>query len=354
MSKNPISINKADLSENVKNELEQLANEKRKATAEREERKSELIQMGEDRTRKNPLSQMARALVSGRNENRNFNLSGNTVTADNVQPIAESLKPSMVLAQSGVQIDDFSGYGDLVYPIETTAPTASYVAEGSGPSASDPTVTPYTAQTHTATALVKVSRQLLASGNNVDEYIERSISNQVGLQMESAFFANANVANAPGALSKVSGVTDIISDTNGRTLTNYDELVDLKKALRNNNASGKVNLYMSPNIMGGYAKLKDENDQPLVPSTFVFDEFNEGYITSQIPNNLTKGSGSGLSTIFAFTPDAVRIAIKQNVVLRLDERYADELAVGMLAYVFHDVIVTRPNAVAMARGVKFA
>jgi HK97 family phage major capsid protein len=201
---------------------------------------------------------------------------------------------------------------------------------------------------------VKVSRQLLASGNNVDEYIERSISNQVGLQMESAFFANANVTNAPNALAAVSGVTDIISDTNGRTLTNYDELVDLKKTLRNANASGKVNFYMSPNIMGGYAKLKDENDQPLVPSTFVFDEFNEGYITSQIPNNLTKGSGSGLSTIFAFTPDAVRIAIKQNVVLRLDERYADELAVGMLAYVFHDVIVTRPNAVAMARGVKFA
>ena len=353
MSKNPISISKAELSENVKNGLEQLANEKREFEA-REERKTSLIQMGEDRSRKNPLSQMARALVSGRTENRNFNLSGNTVTADNVAPIAESLKPSMVLAQSGVQIDDFSGYGDLVYPIETTAPTASYVAEGSGPSASQPTVTPYTAQTHTATALVKVSRQLLASGNNVDEYIERSISNQVGLQMESAFFANANVANAPGALSKVSGVTDIISDTNGRTLTNYDELVDLKKTLRNANASGKVNFYMSPNIMGGYAKLKDENDQPLVPSTFVFDEFNEGYITSQIPNNLTKGSGSGLSTIFAFTPDAVRIAIKQNVVLRLDERYADELAVGMLAYVFHDVIVTRPNAVAMARGVKFA
>ena len=353
MSKNPISINKADLSENVKNELEQLANEKREFEA-REERKSALIQMGSDRAQLNPLSQMARALVSGRNENRNFNLSGNTVTADNVQPIAESLKPSMVLAQSGVQIDDFSGYGDLVYPIETTPPTASYVAEGSGPSASDPTVTPYTAQTHTATALVKVSRQLLASGNSVDEFIERSIANQVGLQMESAFFANANVTNAPTALSQVSGVTDIISDANGRTLTNYDELVDLKKSLRNANANGKVNFYMSPNIMGGYAKLKDANDQPLVPSTFVFDEFNEGYITSQIPNDLAKGSGTDLSTIFAFTPDAVRIAIKQNVVLRLDERYADELACGFLAYVFHDVIVTRPSAVAMARGVKFA
>ena len=348
-----IKIDKAELSPEVRNELQHIANEKREFEA-REERKSALIQMGSDRAQLNPLSQMARALVSGRNENRNFNLSGNTVTADNVQPIAESLKPSMVLAQSGVQIDDFSGYGDLVYPIETTAPTASYVAEGSGPSASDPTVTPYTAQTHTATALVKVSRQLLASGNNVDEYIERSIANQVGLQMENAFFANANIANAPTALSQVAGVADIISDANGRTLTNYDELVDLKKSLRNANANGKVNFYMSPNIMGGYAKLKDANDQPLVPSTFVFDEFNEGYITSQIPNDLTKGTGVDLSTVFAFSPDAVRIAIKQNVVLRLDERYADELAVGMLAYVFHDVIVTRPSAVAMARGVKFA
>ena len=353
MSENPISINKSELSDSVKAELENLANEKR-SFAEREERKSELIQMGEDRSRKNPLSQMARALVSGRNENRHFNLSGNTVTADNVQPIAESLKPSMVLAQSGVQIDDFSGYGDLVYPIETTAPVASYVAEGSGPSASDPTVTPYTAQTHTATALVKVSRQLLASGNNVDEYIERSIANQVGLQMEKAFFANANISNAPPALSQVSGVTDIINDANGRTLSDYDELVDLKKTLRNANANGKVNFYMSPDIMGGYAKLKDQNDQPLVPAPFVFDEFNEAFITSQIPNDLTKGTGTDLSTIFAFSPDAVRIAIKQNVVLRLDERYADELAVGMLAYVFHDVIVTRPSAVAMARGVEFA
>ena len=348
-----IKIDKAELSPEVRNELQNIANEKREFEA-REERKTSLIQMGEDRSRKNLLSQMARALVSGRNENRNFNLSGNTVTADNVQPIAESLKPSMVLAQSGVQVDDFNGYGDLVYPIETPAPTASYVADGSGPSASDPTITPYTAETHTATALVKVSRQLLASGNNVDEYIERSIANQVGLQMESAFFANANVTNAPTALSQVVGVTDIISDANGRTLTNYDELVDLKKSLRNANANGKVNLYMSPNIMGGYAKFKDANDQPLVPSTLVFAEFNKGYITSQIPNNLTKGSGTNLSTIFAFTPDAVRIAIKQNVVLRLDERYADELSIGFISYIFHDIIVTRPSAVAMARGVKFA
>ena len=45
MSKNPISISKAELSENVKNELEQLANEKREFEA-REERKTSLIQMG--------------------------------------------------------------------------------------------------------------------------------------------------------------------------------------------------------------------------------------------------------------------------------------------------------------------
>ena len=206
----------------------------------------------------------------------------------------------MVLAQSGVQIDDFSGYGDLVYPIETTAPTASYVAEGGAISASDPTVTPYTAQTHTATALVKVSRQLLASGNNVDEYIERSIANQVGLQMEKAFFANANISNAPTALSQVTGVTDIIDERQRAHVDQYDELVDLKKNLRNNNANGKVNFYMSPNIMAGYAKLKDQNDQPLVPAPFVFDEFNEAYITSQIPNDLTKGTGVDLSTVFAF------------------------------------------------------
>jgi protein subunit release factor B len=97
MSENPISIAKSELSESVKAELENLASEKRNAKAEREERKSSLIQVGSDRAQLNPLSQMARALVSGRTENRNFNLSGNTVTADNVAPIAESLKPSQYL-----------------------------------------------------------------------------------------------------------------------------------------------------------------------------------------------------------------------------------------------------------------
>ena len=56
-----IKIDKAELSPEVRNELQHIADEKREFVA-REERKSELIQMGEDRSRKNPLSQMARAL----------------------------------------------------------------------------------------------------------------------------------------------------------------------------------------------------------------------------------------------------------------------------------------------------
>ena len=348
-----VTIKKDELSPEMKAELTKLANEKR-SFEKSEKRKENLIQIGEDRSVKNPLAQMARALVSGRNENRNFNLQGNTVTADNVQPIAESLKPAMVLAQSGVQIDDFSGYGDLIYPIETTAPTAGYYAEGGTISASDPTVTPYTAETHTASALVKVSRQLLESGNNVDQYIETSIANQVGLQMENAFFANSNVTSAPTALSQVSGITDIISEANGKTLDSYDDLVDLKKTLRSNNANGNVNLYMSPNIMSGFAKLKGTDNQPLIPAPFIFDEYQKSFVSSQIPDDLTKGTGTALSTIFAFQPDAVRIAIKQNSVLRLEERFSDELAVGFVAWIFHDIVVTRPSAVAMARGVKFA
>ena len=162
------------------------------------------------------------------------------------------------------------------------------------------------------------------------------------------------MTSSPTALSQVSGVTDIISEANGKTLDSYDDLVDLKKTLRSNNANGDVNLYMSPNIMSGFAKLKGTDNQPLVPAPFIFDEYQNSFVSSQIPDDLTKGSGTGLSTIFAFQPDAVRIAIKQNVVLRLEERYADELAVGMLAYVFHDIVVVRPSAVAMARGVKFA
>ena len=321
----------------------------------KEERKAELIQLGEDRSQKNVLAQMVRAAVSGRTENRSLSLSGNNVTNDNVRPIIEELRPELVLAQAGVDVIDGSGVDKVILPYQSANPTASWLAENATLSDSEPTFTAIEAGKKAVGCLVKVSRQLLSAGNNIDSYIQSAIVRQVAHAIEEAAFADADVTNAFGALVETSGATDIVSSsTNGKTINSFDEIADLKKTLRENNVSGPISYFMAPSIEAGYGKLKDSENRNLVPPPYIFNDFIErGFVTSAIPTNITKGSGTNLSNLIALDPRDVKMVMTESVQIQLVERYADALQVGFLAYAFVDLKVLRSDSLALARGVKF-
>ena len=170
---NSITISKDELSPEVRSELQGIADEKRKYE-EREERKGSLIQMGEDRSQKNVLAQMVRAAVSGRTENRALSLSGNNVTNDRVQPIIDELRPELVLANAGVDVIDGSGVDKVILPYQSANPTASWLAENATLADSEPTFTAVEAGKKAVGCLVKVSRQLLSAGNDIDNYIQQA------------------------------------------------------------------------------------------------------------------------------------------------------------------------------------
>ena len=321
----------------------------------KEQRKESLIKMGEDRSQKNVLAQMVRAAVSGSTENRSLSLSGNNVTADRVTPIIEELRPELVLAQAGVDVIDGSGVDKVILPYQSANPTASWLAENATLADSEPTFTAVEAGKKAVGCLVKVSRQLLSAGNNIDNYIQSAIVRQVAHAIEEAAFADANVTNAFDALVSTSGATDIVSSaTNGTTIDSFDEIADLKKTLRENNVSNNISYFMAPSIEAGYGKLKDSENRPLVPPPYTFNDFTErAYVTSAIPTNITKGTGTNLSNILALDPRDVKMVMTESVQLQLVERYADALQIGLLAYSFIDLKVLRSDSIALARGVKF-
>ena len=127
---------------------------------------------------------------------------------------------------------------------------------------SEPTFTAVEAGKKAVGCLVKVSRQLLSAGNDIDNYIQQAIVRQVAHAIEEAAFADSDVTNAFGALVETSGATDIVSSaTNGTTITNFDEIADLKAELRGNNVRGNIHYFMAPSIEAGYGKLKDNKSE---------------------------------------------------------------------------------------------
>jgi hypothetical protein len=111
---------------------------------------------------------------------------------------------------------------------------------------------------------------------------------------------------------------------------------------------------MAPSIEAGYGKLKDNDNQNLVPSPYIFDDFvSRNHVTSAIPTDITKGTGTNLSNIIALDPRDVKMVMTESVQIQLVERYADALQVGFLAYAFVDLKVLRSDSIALAKGVKF-
>jgi len=321
------------------------------------EKTSGLISVGEERSQKNIFGQMAKALVSGQSESRAIELGGNgaTVANNDVKPIIEELGAQLVLSKAGVPLIDGTGYNNHIWPVQTGNPTAAFVGEGSQVSASDATFTGRTAGTHAIACEVRVSRQLLASTQDVDKAISASVSRQVARGIEKAAFSNTNVSNAFDALTNLTGVTDIYAGAaNGTTLSNFNAYIDLKKALRGADVNDGLAYFMHSDLEAGFGALQDQNDQPMGPSPYVFNEVYENtFVSSLFETDLTKGTGTGLSNIIALDPSALRMVMKENMVMRLDERRSDYLEVVFLAVAMVDLIAVHPAAIKYAGGVKF-
>jgi HK97 family phage major capsid protein len=312
------------------------------------------IHLGEDRSEKFVFGKMARSLVSGKAEHRSVQLAGNVVANNNVKPIIEELGAELILAKAGVPIVDGTGYDNHIWPVQTGNPTAHWVAEGSQVTASDATFTGRTAGTYAVASEVRVSRQLMASTQDVDKAISSSVARQVARGIEQAAFADTSIANSFESLVNISGSEDVYSAaTDGTTLDNFEAYVDLKKALKGENVSNMA-FFMHPDLEAGFGGLLDTSLQPMGPSPYIFNEvYEKTYTSTLFETDLTKGAGTGLSNIIALDPQALRVVMKENLTMRLDERRSDYLEVVFLAVAMVDIIAVHPAAIKYAGAVKF-
>ena len=104
-----------------------------------------------------------------------------------------------------------------------------------------------------------------------------------------------------------------------------------------------------------FAGLVATDNQPLVPPPFLSGL--RQLVSNQLPNTLTQGSNSDNSEIYVGDFSQLLIGVRPSIgvqVQRLTERFADNMQIGLLAYLRADIQLMHPQAFVVVTGVRAA
>jgi HK97 family phage major capsid protein len=211
--------------------------------------------------------------------------------------------------------------GPVAFPDQTAAGTASWVAENPGSNVADSnlllgqiTLAPKTLQSSTS-----YSRQLLAqSVIDADGMVRADLAAITAIALDNAWFNGTGASNQPTGILSTAGIGSVALGTNGLTPT-YANLVDLETTVTAANADQfPMAYFVHPTSRGTFKKATPLSNTIGTPvygppgAPALTDQFQaysrveaemNGYPTwcsTQIPNNLTKGTSSGICLAILF------------------------------------------------------
>lgn len=204
-------------------------------------------------------------------------------------------------------------------------------------------------QAQTLPILTVVSRELLEDASEVDVELRNAFAAQIALKLDLASLYGTGTAPEPRGVVNTTGVAIQSMEVNGATPANFDFLADAVGTLQDSNFSPTA-IINAPRTERGLMKLKDTTNQPLeMPAPLAAIP---RYTTNQVPTNLVQGTATTASDAFVADFRELYIGIRTNFSIQvLSERYADYGQVGLLGWLRADVLVARPKAFVVVRGV---
>lgn len=183
--------------------------------------------------------------------------------------------------------------------------------------------------------------------------ITGELTQAIALELDRAALRGSGVAPVPLGLRNQPGVElRPVGGANGSAPTGYGDLVRAIAALRGRNVSPNAVLH-SPRTAETYALMADTTGQPLQPPAYL-----QGlsYLeTSQVPNDLTTGTSTDTSEVYVGRWSDLLIGVRPSIGVRvrqLNERYADNMQVGLLAWLRADVQLAHPESFSILTGVR--
>jgi HK97 family phage major capsid protein len=269
--------------------------------------------------------------------------------------ILEAMVPASSLLQAGAGIVDVTQTRAKQFNTAaiSTIPTASWRSEAGAVSESDPAFRNVPAVPQSLAFFFKVSRELLADAVNLEPALLTAIGQAFSKEIDRAGLRGSGTAPEPRGLLNTSGIQAVGNGTNGASIatTAYANFISAIQALLAADAPKPNAFIMAPRTLTTLAGLLDTQNNARRAPPIVSDR--PFFATSQIPINLTVGSSSDCSEIYAgdFTK-IVYVMRERPSIMLAKELYAANGQLGFICHARLDVAVIYPAAFAVITGVK--
>lgn len=228
---------------------------------------------------------------------------GHTVQTDVVAgSFIDVLRNAMILSEMGVtMLTDLTG--QVAIPRQTAGATAYWVAENGAPTESQQAFDQVSLTPKTVGAFTDISRKLiLQSSIDVEQFVQNDLATVLALAIEDGAINGTGSSNQPTGVLNAAGIGSVAGGTNGANVT-WQNIVDLESAVATANADvGKLGYLTSAKQRGRFKSITKTS-----PNTgFIWDGGASpvnGYkcgISNTVPNNLTKGTSSGVCSAILF------------------------------------------------------
>jgi HK97 family phage major capsid protein len=234
---------------------------------------------------------------------------GNTVETSVLgMSLVEVLRVASIPARMGSTT--LSGLqGNVSIPRQTASASVSWVAENTAPTASDPTFDAISLTPKTMGAMVDMSRRVKIQSNvDIEGVVTSDLAAALLSEYDRAAMFGTGASNQPRGIANTSGIGSVVGGTNGLALA-WTHVLDLERKVAELNAIGNVQNTGYAINFATRAKLKQVPKASGVISDMVMNDMPadsaglyslNGYktaISSALPSNGTKGTGTALSTL---------------------------------------------------------
>jgi HK97 family phage major capsid protein len=271
--------------------------------------------------------------------------------------VIESLKPFLVLARAGArEIPVSQGLGNVSYP-RNGGVTAAWAAENGTAGESTATIDDVKLSPKRLSAFTKISKQLMYQAPYAVEQIFRNeYLREMAAAMDAAFIYGGG-SNEPDGIIANADVPVVSIGTDGGPLT-YAKVLELERTVSNLNGDADRQYFITnPKVREAAKQIKIDSGSGLMLFEILLNRMigYETFITSNVPSNLTKGTGTNLSSLLYGDFSQVMIASWGGFDIMIDPyTSAKDNAINIIGHALVDCGIAQPNKLALIKDITTA
>jgi len=227
---------------------------------------------------------------------------GSVVSQHKPEEFIDALRNKMITALAGARVlADLTG-SSITIPKKTATTTAYWVGESTAPTESAGTIGQVTLTPKTVGAYVDISRKLmLQSSLDVEAMVRQDLIDTLAVELDRVGLNGSGSGSEPTGILQNGSINSVAVGTNGGAPT-YAHFVSMETEVADDNADiGTLAYIVTPKLRG---KMK-VTEKASSTAQFLWEPGNlvngyNCYVTKQLPDNLTKGTASGVCSAALF------------------------------------------------------